>query len=124
MQCGLSAVRARARVGVIGYWYTHLVMLAGIVLPGGGSSRKSSQKGASARVVSIGARQRSGDVSRGDALFREVLRIQPLLFRAVAALAAIPLGVIGGVHELSLLALLLIAMLGVEHFADRERFSQ
>ena len=110
---------ARARVGVIGYWYTHLVMLAGIVLLAA-ALKEIVAEGAqapawSAWVLASGV----ATYLAGDALFRKVLRIQPLLFRAIAALAAIPLGVIGGVPELGLLALLLVAMLGVEHFAER-----
>jgi low temperature requirement protein LtrA len=112
---------ARARVGVIGYWYSHLVMLAGIVLLAA-ALKELVAEGLdaplwSAWVLASGA----ACYLAGDVLFRGVLGIRPLLYRAAAAVLAIPLGAIGGVPELALLALLLVAMLSVEHFTAPAR---
>ena len=113
----LSA-QVRARIGIIGYWYTHLVMLAGIVLLAA-ALKEIVAEGAhaplwSAWVLASGV----ATYLAGDVLFRRVLGIRPLLFRAVAALVAMPLGAIGGVPELGVLAILLVAMLSVEHLAE------
>jgi low temperature requirement protein LtrA len=109
----------RARVGVIGYWYTHLVMLAGIVLLAA-ALKEIVAEGAHAPLWSAWVLASGVAIYLvGDVLFRKVLGIRPLAFRVGAALAALPLGVIGGVRELGVLALLLVAMLSVEHFADR-----
>src|SRR5262245_45910553 len=110
---------ARARMGVIGYWYTHLMMLAGIVLLAA-ALKEIVAEGAHAPLWSAWVLA-SGVASYlvGDALFRKVLGIRPLRFRVMAAFAALPIGALGGVPELGLLALLLVALLGAEHFADR-----
>ncbi len=106
----------RSRAGVLGYWYGHLVMLAGIVLIAA----------ALKEVVALGdeAPTWSGWVLAcglcaylaGDVLFRWVLGIRPLVYRALAALIAVPLGLIGGAGELAMLGALMILVLGAEHF--------
>jgi low temperature requirement protein LtrA len=113
------APEARARVGVIGYWYSHLVMLAGIVLVAA-ALKEIVAEGVqaplwSAWVLAAG----TACYLVGDVLFRWALGIRPLVLRSTAVLVAVPLGVIGGVPELGALALLLIAMLGGEHAIAR-----
>jgi low temperature requirement protein LtrA len=111
--------RTRARVGVVGYWYSHLIMLAGIVLLAA-ALKEVVAEGAHAPswagwVLASGV----ACYLAGDVLFRRVLRIHPLIFRAAAALLAIPIGAVGGTAELAVLALLLVATLVAEHVAAR-----
>jgi low temperature requirement protein LtrA len=111
--------RARARVGVIGYWYSHLIMLAGIVLLAA-ALKEIVAEGAHAPTWA-GWVLASGVAwyLAGDVLFRRVLQIRPLVFRAAAALLAIPIGAIGGALELGVLAILLFATLVAEQLAGR-----
>ena len=111
--------RARARVGVMGYWYSHLIMLAGIVLLAA-ALKEIVAEGAHAPTWA-GWVLASGVACylAGDVLFRRVLQIRPLVFRAAAALLALPIGAVGGAPELAVLALLLIATLFAEHLAAR-----
>ncbi|HZF26806.1 MAG TPA: low temperature requirement protein A [Steroidobacteraceae bacterium] len=109
------APEARARVGVVGYWYAHLVMLAGIVLLAAALKEIVAEGSHAPRWSAWVLASGVACYLAGDVFFRRVLGIRPLLFRATAALVAIPLGVIGGAAELGMLALLMVAMLGVEH---------
>jgi low temperature requirement protein LtrA len=109
----------RARVGVMGYWYSHLVMLIGIVLLAA-ALKEIVAEGAHAPLWS-GWLLASGVACylAGDVLFRAVLRIRPLAFRAGAAVLAIPIGALGGLPEVAALALLLAVALVGEHLAAR-----
>ncbi len=105
----------RSRAGVLGYWYGHLVMLAGIVLIAA----------ALKEVVALGAEAPAWSAwvlacglsayLAGDVLFRWVLRLRPLVYRALAAMIALPLGFAGGGAELTTLAALMIFVLATEH---------
>ena len=115
--------RERAHLGVVGYWYSHLIMLAGIVLVAA-ALKEIVAEGAHAPTWS-GWALASGIACylAGDVLFRRVLQIRPLVFRAAAALLAIPAGALGGLPESAVLASLLIATLVAEHFAGRARLA-
>lgn len=110
----------RSRAGLIGYWYGHLVMLAGIVLIATALKEivAHGEQGAlwSAWVLASGV----AVYLAGDVFFRYVLTIRPLLFRASAALLALPLGLIGGVAELAALGGLVAATLALEHRVARQ----
>jgi low temperature requirement protein LtrA len=112
---------ARARGGVIGYWYSHLIMLAGIGLLAA-ALKETVAEGAHAPLWS-GWVLASGIACylAGDHLFRWILRIHPLVWRALAAVVAIPIGAIGGLAELAVLDILLVTRLFVEHRAARRR---
>src|SRR5262249_12902435 len=106
---------ARARVGVVGYWYSHLIMLAGIVLVAA-ALKEIVAEGTHAPLWADWTL--AGGIAcylAGDVLFRWALGIRPLALRSIAVLVAVPLGAIGGAPELGALALLLIAVLHVEH---------
>ena len=115
--------RERAHVGVVGYWYSHLIMLAGIVLLAP-ALREIVAEGEHAALWS-GWVLASGTSCylAGDVLFRRVLHIRPLVFRAVAAVLAIPIGALGGAPEPAALALLLVATLIAEYIAGRRAAS-
>jgi low temperature requirement protein LtrA len=108
----------------MGYWYSHLIMLAGIVLLAA-ALKEIVAEGAHAPswagwVLASGV----ACYLAGDVLFRRMLQIRPVVFRAGAALLAIPAGAIGGAPELAALALLLVATLVGEHLAARRLQAQ
>jgi low temperature requirement protein LtrA len=110
---------ARARAGVLGYWYSHLIMLIGIVLLAA-ALKEIVAAGAHAPLWS--AWVLAGGVAcylAGDVLFRAVLGMRPLAFRAGAALLAVPAGAVGGIVELAVLAVLLAATMAAEQRATR-----
>ena len=105
---------ARARVGVMGYWYSHLIMLTGIVLLAA-ALKEIVAEGAHAPLWSAWVLA-SGFACylAGDVLFRWALGLRPLAYRGGAALLAIATGVLGGLPELAGLALLMAATLALE----------
>jgi low temperature requirement protein LtrA len=103
----------RARMGLLGYWYAHLALIAGIVLIAAGIRQLL------AHATGIGLL--CGGMALfmlGDIAFRWVMRIRPIGVRLLGALAAIVLGLAGtrwGAQAmLAAVALLAIAVIALE----------
>lgn len=118
-----ASLEARTRLALLGYWYAHLGMIAGIVVIATGvkqvvASPVGPIHGAAWLLVGGTAVYLCGDV-----VFRWVMRIRPVLVRALGAALILPLGVVGplwgGEAELSAVAALAIVLLVIEHRLER-----
>ena len=109
----------RARLGLYAYGFAHLLMIAGIVTAAAGVEEMvaglTRPLGAFAPwLLAAGV---AGYLA-GEALFRRLLRLEPVAARLVAAVLAIGTGVVGtalpGVAHLALVDSLIVAMLVAE----------
>ena len=85
---------ARGRMAILGYWYAHLVMICGVVLVAAGMKKALATAGAGYHAAWF----LSGGIATylaGDVLFRRVLGLQPLAWRAVGAVTALLFGFVG-----------------------------
>ena len=107
---------SQARLALVGYWYTHLLLIAGVVLVA------TAIKGIVARPLAVDPRA-AWLLAAGLALylvgsvaFRRAFGIRPLAVRALAAVALLVVGLVGGagVVALALAAALLLGLLAVE----------
>ena len=80
----------RARMGLLGYWYAHLVLIAGIVLIAAGIRQLLAQ-GAGTQLLCGGMAL----FMLGDVLFRRVMGIRPIALRVAGAAAAMLFGLVG-----------------------------
>ncbi len=108
---------ARGRMAILGYWYAHLVMICGVVLVAAGVKKALATAGAgynAAWFLSCG----TATYLAADVLFRRVLGLQPLAWRAVGAVVALSLGFLGAslgaLAELAALTVFLAGVLGAE----------
>ncbi len=118
-----ASPKARSRMALVGYWYAHLVMIAGIVLIATGvkhvvARSTGSSQGAEWLLVSGTAVYLLGDV-----LFRWVMSIRPVFVRTLGAALVLTLGGVGqiwgGVAELGAVAVLVIVLLWIEQRPER-----
>lgn len=114
-----ASLEKRSRLALHGYWYTHLAMIAGIVLiatavkqvvaSGFGQQHEKGWLLASGLAIYLA----------GDAAFRRVMGIQPTSVRAVGAALALATGAFGVLWggEASLVAAVIVAIcvLAIEH---------
>src|SRR5260370_37806411 len=82
-------------MALLGYWYAHLAMIAGIVLIATGVKQVvASSVGPIQEAAWLLAGGMAGYLW-GDAWFRRVMGIRPVIIRAVGAAIVLPLGVVG-----------------------------
>jgi low temperature requirement protein LtrA len=113
-----ASPQARSRMALLGYWYAHLAMIAGIVLIATGVKQMVAS---SVGPIQEAAWLLAGGMAVylcGDAWFRLVMGIRPVIVRAVGAAIVLPLGVVGplwgGVAEIGAVAALAIVLLVIE----------
>jgi low temperature requirement protein LtrA len=109
----------RGRMAILGYWYAHLVMVCGVVLVAAGLDKALATAGAGYHA----AWYLSGGVAAylgGDVLFRRVLGLQPLAWRASGAVIAVLFGFLGAklgaLTELVALTVFVAGLLGAERW--------
>ena len=123
--------RARARIGILAYWYAHLAMIAGIIAAAAG------MQGALADVAQVAGHSAAfawllaAGVALylvGAAAFRQLVHIGPARARFVAiipALATAPLGLVAGsLTQLATLVALLVTMLVAERSLAERRLEE
>jgi len=115
---GVAIPEARSRMALLGYGYAHPLMISGILLLATGIRRVLTPGGwasGSAWLVAIG----TSVYFLGDVAFRQVVRIQPVIVRAMGVVIALPMGLVGltwgGVAEIGALTVLIAAPLIIEH---------
>jgi low temperature requirement protein LtrA len=111
-----AAPPARARIAILGYFYAHLAMLAGIVALAAGIHRVvAGDAGAAAGWLLAGG---LAGYLLGDVGFRAVVGLRPLRVRALGAALALAFGALGtrwgGPAELAALTALALALLALE----------
>jgi low temperature requirement protein LtrA len=118
-----KSLEARTRLALLGYWYAHLAMIAGIVL-----IATSVKQVIASPVGPIhgAAWLLSGGTAVylvGDVAFRGVMGLRPVLVRALGAVIVLPLGFVGslwgGEASLGAVAALAIVLLVIERRLER-----
>jgi low temperature requirement protein LtrA len=104
-------------MALLGYWYAHLAMIAGIVLIATGVKDVVATVG----PVQEAAWLLAGGMALylcGDAWFRQVMGIRPVIVRALGAIIVLALGVVGslwdGSAEIGAIAALAVVLLVIE----------
>jgi low temperature requirement protein LtrA len=118
-----ASPEARAHIALLGYWYAHLAMIAGIVLIATGVkeviANDAEHTHAAVWFLTCGL----AVYLAGDAWFRRVMSIRPVIVRASGVFVALLLGVLGqlwgGVGTLTAVAALAIIILVVEQKLTR-----
>src|SRR5258708_18642560 len=90
-----ASPQARSRMALLGYWYAHLAMIAGIVLIATGVKQVVAGL---VLPIQDAAWLLAGAMAGylvGDAWFRRVMGIRPVIVRAVGAAIVLTLGVVG-----------------------------
>jgi low temperature requirement protein LtrA len=113
-----ASLAVRARLALLGYWYTHLAMIAGVVLIATGVKQVVANdvtlKPETVWLLTIGL----AIYFVGDVGFRWALGIRPVFVRAIGAVIALVLGLLGprwgGAPELAMVAALPIVLLVIE----------
>ncbi len=85
-----AAPEQRSRMGLLGYWYAHLALIAGIILIAAGI-RQLLEGHAGMGLLSGGM----AVFTLGDVFFRHVMGIRPIVVRSAAGAVALVLGVLG-----------------------------
>jgi low temperature requirement protein LtrA len=113
-----ASPQARSRMALLGYWYAHLAMIAGIVLIATGVKQVVASSVGPIQEVAWLLAGGMAVYLCGDAWFRRVMGIRPVIVRAVGAAIVLPVGVVGplwgGVAEIGAVAALVIALLVIE----------
>jgi low temperature requirement protein LtrA len=113
-----ASPQARSRMALLGYWYAHLAMIAGIVLIATGVKQVVASSVGPIQEVAWLLAGGMAVYLCGDAWFRRVMGIRPVIVRAVGAAIVLPLGVVGplwgGVAEIGAVAALAIVLLVIE----------
>ena len=110
----------RARLGIYGYYYAHLLMIAGIVITAAGIQPALADPAATPESTATGWLLSSGVAVYliGGAVFRRLLHTGSATPRLVAAAVVLALGPLGAVvdshAQLTAIILVLLAMLAVE----------
>jgi low temperature requirement protein LtrA len=103
----------RSRMGLLGYWYAHLALIAGIILIAAGI-RELLDGHPGMGLLSGGM----AVFMLGDVFFRYVMGIRPIGVRSLGAAGALVLGVLGAgwgpLAALATIALLAIAVIALE----------
>jgi low temperature requirement protein LtrA len=112
-------------MALLGYWYAHLAMIAGIVLIATGvkyvvAHSEGTTQGAAWLLAGGMALYLCGD-----AWFRRVMGIRPVLVRALGALPVLALAGVGllwgGEAEIGAIAALAVVLLGIEQRLEQRR---
>jgi low temperature requirement protein LtrA len=121
----LASPEARSRLGLLGYWYPHLAMIAGIVLIATGIEQVIANDG---EMIQRAAWLLAGGIALyllGDTAFRWVMGIQPVIVRTLGAALILLLGAVGplwgGDASLGVAALLVMVLLVIEQGLERRR---
>jgi low temperature requirement protein LtrA len=113
-----ASPQARSRMALLGYWYAHLAMIAGIVLIATGVKQVVASSVGPIQEVAWLLAGGMAVYLCGDAWFRRVMGIRPVIVRAVGAAIVLPLGVVGllwgEVAEIGAVAALAIVLLVIE----------
>jgi low temperature requirement protein LtrA len=121
----LASPEARSRLGLLGYWYTHLAMIAGIVLIATGIKDVVATDGGSVQRASWFLAGGIAIYLVGDVVFRWVMGIRPVIVRTLGAAIVLPLGVVGslwgGDASLCAAAVLVIVLLVIEQGLERRK---
>jgi low temperature requirement protein LtrA len=103
----------RSRMGLLGYWYAHLALIAGIILIAAGI-RQLLEGHSGMGLLSGGM----AVFMLGDVFFRHVMGMRPIGVRSLGAAVALVLGVLGAgwgaLAALATIALLAIAVIALE----------
>jgi low temperature requirement protein LtrA len=123
-----ASPEARSRIALFGYWYAHLAMISGIVLIATGLKQAVAHDVA---PMYGGTWLLAGGMAVyfcGDALFRWVIGIGPVILRAVGVAMALIVGFVGrtwsGVAELGVMAGMAIVLLAIEQRLEPHRVSE
>jgi low temperature requirement protein LtrA len=116
---------ARSHLALLGYWYTHLAMIAGVVLIATGVKEViANDKESMTRAVWFLASGLAIYLA-GDVWFRRAMGIRPVVIRAVGAVVALLIGIIGplgsGAASLGAVTALAIVIVVIE---ERLRYSK
>jgi low temperature requirement protein LtrA len=108
-----AAPEQRARMGILGYWYAHLALIAGIILIAAGI-RQLLEGHSGMRLLAGGMVL----FMLGDVFFRWVMGMHPIAVRCFGALLAVALGFAGtrwgAQAALAAIAALAIAVIAIE----------
>jgi low temperature requirement protein LtrA len=104
--------RTRSRMALLGYWYAHLVMIAGIVLVAAGLRRAVGEGEGAPLLLAAGLSL----YLLGGALFRGIMGLRPVLWRAIAAGAAWALAGLGPAGLAAGCALLVLLFSAESHW--------
>jgi low temperature requirement protein LtrA len=120
-----ASPQARSRMALLGYWYAHLAMIAGIVLIATGVKHVVASP---VGPIQEAAWLLAGGMALylcGDAWFRRVMGIRPVLLRALGAVIVLALGVVGllwgGGAEIGAIAALAVVLLVIEQRLEQGR---
>jgi low temperature requirement protein LtrA len=112
-------------MALIGYWYTHIAMIFGIVLIAAGVRQVVEQDAGLLPQAGWLLATGTGLYLAGDSWFRQVMRIRPVIARAVGSLVALSLGGLGllwgNIAELCTLIVLLVGILACEPLLEHIR---
>jgi low temperature requirement protein LtrA len=115
---------ARSQLALVGYWYTHLAMIAGVVLIATGVKEVIANGSASMDRAVWFLASGLAIYLVGDVWFRTVMGIRPMVVRAVGAAVALLLGIVGplgsGAASLGAVTALAIVIVVVEEQLRRE----
>lgn len=121
----LASPEARSRLGLLGYWYTHLAMIAGIVLIATGIKEVVAFDGGPIQRASWFLAGGIAIYLVGDVVFRWVMGIRPVIVRTLGAAIVLPLGAVGplwgGDASLCAAAVLVIVLLVIEQGLERRK---
>jgi low temperature requirement protein LtrA len=114
----------RSHLALVGYWYTHLAMIAGVVLIATGVKEVIANGSASMDRAVWFLASGLAIYLVGDVWFRTVMGIRPMVVRAVGAAVALLLGIVGplgsGAASLGAVTALAIVIVVVEEQLRRE----
>jgi low temperature requirement protein LtrA len=115
---------ARSQLALVGYWYTHLAMIAGVVLIATGVKEVVANGSASMDRAVWFLASGLAIYLVGDVWFRAVMGIRPVVVRAVGVAVALLLGIVGplgsGAVSLGAVTALAIVIVVVEQQLRRE----
>jgi low temperature requirement protein LtrA len=120
-----ASPQTRSRMALLGYWYAHLAMIAGIVLIATGVKYVVASSMGPAQEAAWLLAGGMALYLCGDAWFRRVMGIRPVIVRALGAVIVLALGVVGllwgGEAEIGAIAALAVVLLGIEQRLEQVR---
>ena len=115
----------RSHLALLGYWYTHLAMIAGVVLIATGVKEVIANDTESMNRAVWFLASGLAIYLVGDAWFRAVMRIRPVAVRVVGAAVALLIGILGplgsGAASLGAVTALAIVIVVIEERLRREK---